>query len=141
MGIGTRPPAQDGGIRQSAGHEERRRVRTTRVTGGLLAIVGALAALYVWVVSRRTDVHLGGGFEGEGEDLSVLWTELPLVVLAGALVPAGAWLLARRVLPLRARPAAGLLVAAAVALAGAALLLWGLDAWTSTGASTRPEGP
>jgi hypothetical protein len=35
----------------------------------------------------RTRRHLGGGFENEGMDLSVLLTELPLVVLGGAFLP------------------------------------------------------
>ena len=55
--------------------------------GCATAALGAVTALYVWGASRRTRLHMGSGFEGQGGDLSVLWTELPLVLLAGALIP------------------------------------------------------
>jgi hypothetical protein len=35
----------------------------------------------------RTRRHLGGGFENEGMDFTVLLTELPFVVLGGAFLP------------------------------------------------------
>jgi hypothetical protein len=35
----------------------------------------------------RTQRHLGGGFENEGMDFTVLLTELPFVVLGGAFLP------------------------------------------------------
>ncbi|MGW1670243.1 hypothetical protein [Streptomyces sp. NPDC002324] len=60
-----------------------------------------MAATLAWSTSDRTRRHLGGGFEGEGTDYTVLATELPFVALAGAALPAAvclaiAWLWARR---------------------------------------------
>lgn len=74
---------------------------------------------------------MGGGFEGEGTDLSVLWTELPLVLLAGALIPPAAWLLTLRLLrgrtPLRTRA-----LVAAVCTAGVlAVSVWALHTWAN----------
>jgi hypothetical protein len=81
--------------------------------GCALSAVGAAVATYVWASSARTRRHMGGGFEGEGSDYTVLVTELPLVALAGAAVPALLCALvavlvgrrrARRKQPLRLRP-------------------------------------
>ncbi|MFI6437472.1 hypothetical protein [Streptomyces sp. NPDC050759] len=55
--------------------------------GCALAAVGATAAPLLWLSMPRTQRHLGGGFENEGMDLSVLFTELPFVVLGGAFLP------------------------------------------------------
>ncbi|MDX5567149.1 hypothetical protein PYK79_33255 [Streptomyces sp. ID05-04B] len=41
----------------------------------------------LWLSSDRTRIHLGNGFEQQGMDLGVLFTELPLVFLAGAALP------------------------------------------------------
>ena len=49
---------------------------------------------------------MGGGFEGEGTDYSVLLTELPLVVAAGAALPALACALLIRVVRRRRRATA-----------------------------------
>ncbi|MGW0711010.1 hypothetical protein ACWD4G_34495 [Streptomyces sp. NPDC002643] len=61
--------------------------------GCALSVVGALTATLIWSSSARTRRHLRGGFEGEGMDYTVLVTELPLVLAAGAAVPALACLL------------------------------------------------
>jgi hypothetical protein len=53
----------------------------------VLSAAGAVAATLVWFSTDRTQVHLGGGFENEGMDLGVLVTELPLVFVAGAVLP------------------------------------------------------
>ncbi|WP_338896959.1 hypothetical protein WBG99_16030 [Streptomyces sp. TG1A-60] len=50
--------------------------------------MGATLATLVWSTSSRTRRHLGGGFEGEDMDYTVLATELPFVALAGAALPA-----------------------------------------------------
>ncbi|MEU6354409.1 hypothetical protein ABZ896_34640 [Streptomyces sp. NPDC047072] len=55
--------------------------------GCALSAVGAITAPAVWLSMDRTDRHLGGGFENEGMDYTVLFTELPFVILAGAFVP------------------------------------------------------
>ncbi|WP_030621726.1 hypothetical protein [Streptomyces fulvoviolaceus] len=66
--------------------------------GCLVSAVGALTALLVWASSDRTRRHMGGGFEGEGTDYGAVLTELPLVALAGALVPAFACVLLVRLM-------------------------------------------
>ncbi|MFC7305739.1 hypothetical protein ACFQVC_16110 [Streptomyces monticola] len=67
--------------------------------GGCAAgFVGAIGAVTLWGTSERTRVHLGGGFENNGMDLSVLWTELPLVAVAGCAVPTLVWVLIGRFL-------------------------------------------
>lgn len=52
-----------------------------------LSAVGATAAPLLWLSLPRTRRHLGGGFENEGMDYTVLLTELPFVVLGGAFLP------------------------------------------------------
>ncbi|MFD9876728.1 hypothetical protein [[Kitasatospora] papulosa] len=99
--------------------------------GCATAALGAATALYVWGASGRTQRHMGAGFEGQGRDLSVLWTELPLVLLAGMLTPPAVWLLTMRLLHghgrLRYRA-----LAAAVCTAGVlALSVWGLHTWAN----------
>jgi hypothetical protein len=55
--------------------------------GCALSAVGAIGAPLLWLSLPRTRRHLGGGFENEGMDWTVLLTELPFVVLGGALLP------------------------------------------------------
>ncbi|MEV7732362.1 hypothetical protein AB0O75_09710 [Streptomyces sp. NPDC088921] len=55
--------------------------------GCALSAAGATAAPLLWLSMPRTRRHLGGGFENEGMDLSVLFTELPFVLLGGAFLP------------------------------------------------------
>ncbi|WP_328781365.1 hypothetical protein OHT68_21940 [Streptomyces canus] len=55
--------------------------------GCSLSAAGATAAPLLWLSMPRTQRHLGGGFENEGMDLTVLLTELPFVVLGGAFLP------------------------------------------------------
>ncbi|MGW0732196.1 hypothetical protein [Streptomyces sp. NPDC002851] len=66
--------------------------------------MGAVSAVTLWGVSGRTRVHLGGGFEGNGTDFSVLWTELPLVAVAGAVLPVVGLVLGLRLLRVLRRP-------------------------------------
>ena len=73
--------------------DPRDRRNAVTCAGCLLSAAGATAATLVWAATPRTRRHLGGGFEGEGTDYSAVLTELPLVALAGALVPALACLL------------------------------------------------
>ncbi|MFJ6853667.1 hypothetical protein ACIQM3_24585 [Streptomyces sp. NPDC091271] len=99
--------------------------------GCATAALGAATALYVWGSSLRTGLHMGAGFEGHGRDLSVLWTELPLVLLAGALIPPLTWLLTLRLLrgprSLRSRA----LVAGTCTAGVLALSTWGLPPCTN----------
>ncbi|GAA3807815.1 hypothetical protein ACFS5L_28425 [Streptomyces phyllanthi] len=53
-----------------------------------LSAVGAATAALAWASTDRTRRHMGGGFEGEDTDYTVLVTELPLVLAAGAALPA-----------------------------------------------------
>ncbi|MEH0556900.1 MULTISPECIES: hypothetical protein [unclassified Streptomyces] len=53
----------------------------------MISVASALTAVSLWLASDRTRIHLGNGFEQQSMDLSVLFTELPLVFLAGAALP------------------------------------------------------
>ncbi|MFE9722330.1 hypothetical protein ACFYQ5_01635 [Streptomyces sp. NPDC005794] len=99
--------------------------------GCAAAALGAGIALYIWGSSLRTGLHMGMGFEGQARDLSVLWTELPLVLLAGALIPPVAWLLPLRLLRGRGSLRARVLVAAVCTASFLAVSAWGLHAWTN----------
>ncbi|MFC8419614.1 hypothetical protein ACFUN7_01735 [Streptomyces sp. NPDC057236] len=96
--------------------------------GILLAAVGAVVSVLSWAPKARVSVH--GGFEGMHRDLSVLYVDLPLVAVGGALVPLAAWLLALRVLR---RP----WLAAVMATGALALGVWGLLSWWTP--YERPE--
>lgn len=97
--------------------------RRTRGCAGCLAagVAGASTALLAWAPLARVSVT--GGFEGRHRDLSVLYVDLPLVALGGALVPVTAWAVGLRLLG--GRPWA----AAVLAVAALALGTWGLTAW------------
>ncbi|MEV0226454.1 hypothetical protein [Streptomyces sp. NPDC050704] len=69
-------------------------------------MAGAAAATLIWASLPRTRRHMGGGFEGEGTDYTVLLTELPFAVAAGAALPALAWALLVHLMRRRRRPAA-----------------------------------
>ena len=71
--------------------------------GCVLSAVGAIGAPSLWLSLPRTRRHLGGGFENEGMDWTVLLTELPFVVLGGALLPLLALTVVMRVVG-RGRP-------------------------------------
>jgi len=72
--------------------------------GCLLSAAGATTATLVWASSGRTRRHMGGCFDGEGTDYTAVLTELPLVALAGALVPALVCLLLAYLLGRRSDP-------------------------------------
>ncbi|MFF4059335.1 hypothetical protein ACFYZ8_21685 [Streptomyces sp. NPDC001668] len=65
----------------------RRRADGVTCGGCALSVAGAIGAPSLWLSLPRTRRHLGGGFENEGMDWTVLLTELPFVVLGGALLP------------------------------------------------------
>ncbi|MFE4211599.1 hypothetical protein [Streptomyces sp. NPDC056844] len=93
------------------------------------AILSAVIALAVWSSSRRTDIHMGGGFEGQGEDFSVLWTELPFVVLAAGVLPVAVWLLTVRLFRGSVGRGSLVLIAAVAAVAVTLLYAGGLYVW------------
>ncbi|CAM5504918.1 hypothetical protein SATRM34S_03745 [Streptomyces atroolivaceus] len=99
--------------------------------GCATAALGAATALYVWASSLRTGLHMGAGFEGHARDLSVLWTELPLVLLAGALIPPVTWLLTLRLPRGHRTVRSRALVAGACTAAVFALATWGLHTWAN----------
>ncbi|MDG9694140.1 hypothetical protein ACH4NS_07905 [Streptomyces mutabilis] len=103
----------------------------TRGCAGCLAagVVGAVTALIAWAPLARVSVT--GGFEQQHRDLSVLYVDLPLVALGGALVPAVAWALGLRLLGGRAW------AAALVAVAALGVGVWGLTSWWTP--YERPE--
>lgn len=74
----------------------------------------------VWV--PRAAFSIDGGFEGHARDLSVVFVDLPLIVLGGALVPLSVWTLTMR---WTRRPWIGALAA----VAALALGVWGLTEW------------
>ncbi|MFF7279625.1 hypothetical protein [Streptomyces griseorubiginosus] len=65
----------------------KRRADGVTCGGCALSAAGAIGAPSLWLSLPRTRRHLGGGFENEGMDWTVLLTELPFVVLGGALLP------------------------------------------------------
>ncbi|GGL89744.1 hypothetical protein GCM10010129_36980 [Streptomyces fumigatiscleroticus] len=69
----------------------------------MLSAAGGAGATLVWVTSKRARRYLGGGFEDEGTDFGRLFTELPLVALAGAVLPAVVWALFAYALSRRGR--------------------------------------
>lgn len=105
------------------------RVRDVGAGGCLLALLGAAAAPVAW--APRAAVSVDGGFEGHARDLSVLYVDLPLVVLGGALLPLGVWVLGLRWVR---RP----WVVALAAVAALGLGVWGLTEWWSP---RRPPDP
>ncbi|GHB51232.1 hypothetical protein GCM10010347_21230 [Streptomyces cirratus] len=93
---------------------------TTSRTARLLAGLGATIAALVW--APRAAFSIDGGFEGHARDLSVVFVDLPLIVLGGALIPLVTWALTTR---WTGRPG-GAVLAAVVAYA---LGVWGLLEW------------
>ncbi|MEU4273309.1 hypothetical protein [Streptomyces sp. NPDC026092] len=89
------------------------------VVRNVLAVFGAAVGLVVWV--PRAAFSLDGGFESHARDLTVLFVDLPLILLGGALVPVVTLALAVRRVPPWA--------AAVAALAALALGVWGLTEW------------
>ncbi|MBX9421324.1 MULTISPECIES: hypothetical protein [Streptomyces] len=92
--------------------------RTESAVGCLLAVVGAVVA--GGFALPRAAFSIDGGFEAHARDWSVILVDVPLILLAGILVPPMTWAAATRWL----RPWAALLVCAAVAALG----LWGVAA-------------
>ncbi|WP_371666518.1 hypothetical protein OG985_47285 [Streptomyces sp. NBC_00289] len=86
----------------------------------VLAGLGAVTGLLVW--APRAAFSIDGGFEGHARDLSVLFLDLPLILLGGTVVPLFTWTLATRS---TGRPC----IAVLTTLATLALGLWGLTEW------------
>ncbi|WP_338491630.1 hypothetical protein [Streptomyces sp. SJL17-4] len=86
--------------------------------GCLLAVAGVTVA-GVFALPRAA-YSIDGGFEAHARDWSVILVEMPLILLAGLLVPPMTWAAATRWL----RPWAAFLVCAAVVALG----LWGVAA-------------
>ncbi|MFE5941261.1 hypothetical protein [Streptomyces sp. NPDC056480] len=92
--------------------------RAQGAVGCLLAVAGVTVA-GVFALPRAA-YSIDGGFEAHARDWSVILVELPLILLAGLLVPPMTWAVATRWL----RPWAAFLVCAAVVALG----LWGAAA-------------
>ncbi|MEU9104078.1 hypothetical protein AB0D54_06865 [Streptomyces xanthophaeus] len=92
----------------------------TTTMGRLLAGLGAVVAVTVWL--PRAAFSIDGGFEGHARDLSVVYVDLPLIVLGGVLIPLSVWTLTTRA---ASRP----WIAVLAALAALALGVWGLTEW------------
>ncbi|MFI9027792.1 hypothetical protein [Streptomyces sp. NPDC053560] len=101
--------------------------------GCSLAALGAATAALVWAPHAAVSVH--GGFEGESHDPAVLFIDLPLVLLGGALLPLLVWAPAHRWL---GRPWLAALAAVAVLGLGEwALVEW----WTPRRPPSPGDGP
>ncbi|PJE97812.1 hypothetical protein CUT44_11105 [Streptomyces carminius] len=108
--------------------------RTVPAEAGYLAGLGAGTGLVAWTIGAER--HLMGGFEGEGRDPSVLYVELPLLVLGVPAAAVAVLLLTHRVLDGRVeRAGVRSALSAGAALAVAAALVWGGLAWL---AATEP---
>ncbi|MGW2842615.1 hypothetical protein ACWCWD_33105 [Streptomyces sp. NPDC001493] len=94
--------------------------RPSGTPGCLLAGLGAVAAPLMW--APKAAINVDGGLEGHARDLSVLYLDLPLIVLGGALLPVLAWALTRR---WTYRPWVPVLVGVAAFALGS----WGLLKW------------
>ncbi|MFF0746343.1 hypothetical protein ACFYVL_38715 [Streptomyces sp. NPDC004111] len=107
--------------------------RTAGGAGCLLALLGAASAPLAWAPRATSSIY--GGFEGEQRDLSVLYLDLPLIALGGALVPLLVWMLTSR---WTGRPWA----AALAGLAALSLGIWGLlEWWTPQHPPSYGDGP
>ncbi|MFE7527375.1 hypothetical protein ACFU7Y_16880 [Kitasatospora sp. NPDC057542] len=94
--------------------------KTAGAAGCLLAGLGAMAGLLVW--APRAAFSIDGGFEGHARDLSVLFVDLPLILLGGTMVPLFTWtLITRRT----GRP----WITVLTTLTALALGVWGLIEW------------
>ncbi|MCK1820755.1 hypothetical protein MTQ10_14315 [Streptomyces sp. XM83C] len=118
---------------RTAERAKRTNPRAEGCAGCLLAGLGATAAPLAW--APHAAISIDGGLEGHARDLSVLFVDLPLVVLGGALVPLLTWALATRWVH---RP----WLAALLSLAALALAVWGLTEWWTPGVPPGPgDGP
>ncbi|MGH3309607.1 MAG: hypothetical protein ACRDP3_03330 [Streptomyces sp.] len=116
----------------------RDRSSASDTVGCLVMLAGAAAGLFAWAHGARPMLH--GGFEGEGQDLSVLWVELPIMVFGVPAAAGAVWALTATVLRDRTRPTRTLLpvVAALLALGG---LVWVCLAWLEYVSDVPPPTP
>ncbi|MFD9335275.1 hypothetical protein ACFWBF_12840 [Streptomyces sp. NPDC060028] len=94
--------------------------KVRQLAGRLLAGLGATTGALLW--APRAAFSLDGGFEAHARDLSVLFVDLPLILLGGGLIPLVTWTLTTRWVR---NPWLALLPA----LAALALGAWGLTEW------------
>ncbi|MFD7964417.1 hypothetical protein ACFV5J_26835 [Streptomyces zaomyceticus] len=122
----------DGGCGDDGDREDAADDRAESAVGCLLAVAGvALAGIYAL---PRAAFSIEGGFEAHARDWSVILVEVPLILLAGLLVPPMTWAAATRWL----RPWVAFLVCVAVAALG----LWGVSAvWHPRQAPDPGYGP
>ncbi|WP_254047217.1 hypothetical protein [Streptomyces aureus] len=121
--VGSAGPEVTDGSHAADGNDERSDAsdddgRAQGAVGCLLAVAGVTVA-GVFALPRAS-YSIDGGFEAHARDWSVILVELPLILLAGLLVPPMTWAAATRWL----RPWAAFLVCAAVVALG----LWGVAA-------------
>ncbi|MEU9110806.1 hypothetical protein AB0D04_03125 [Streptomyces sp. NPDC048483] len=102
------------------------RVKPSCGVGCLVGTIAAGVALWVWVHGAGPGVI--GGFEGE-QDLSLLYGELPLMLLGIPAVTLAAWGLTDRALRRTAGAYTRTAVSSAVAVVTLAVLAWACLAW------------
>ncbi|MDK1472406.1 hypothetical protein QNO07_03020 [Streptomyces sp. 549] len=95
--------------------------------GCLLALAGAGTGLVTWLHGARPGLR--GGFEGEGRNLSLLYVELPAMVLGVPAVALAVWALTRALLGDRLTPAARASTSAVAGLTALTLLGWACITW------------
>lgn len=104
----------------------RKRAESTSAGGCLVAAVAAGVGFVVWLQGARP--ALRGSFEGE-RDWSLLYVELPLMLLGVPAMTLAAWALTGRVLGRRAGGAARTAASGGVAAVALAALAWICLAW------------
>ncbi|MEU6891386.1 hypothetical protein ABZ934_06230 [Streptomyces sp. NPDC046557] len=68
--------------------------RPVGIVGRLVIALGAVTALVVWL--PRAAFSIDGGFEHHARDLSVVFVDLPLILLGCTAVPFSTWTLTTR---------------------------------------------
>jgi hypothetical protein len=104
----------------------RERVEPTSASGCLVAAVGASVGFGVWQQGARP--ALRGSFEGQ-RDWSLLYVELPFMLLGTPVIALVAWALTSRMLRRRAGRSARTAAAGGVAAVTLAALAWVWLAW------------
>ncbi|KAF4408235.1 hypothetical protein [Streptomyces lycii] len=102
-----------------------------------MSLLAAFAGLGAWL--SGSGAHLRGGFEGEGRDLSVLYIELPLMVLGIPAAALAASLLAGAALGGRAGRRGRAAASGLAALVVAAVLTWVCAGWLDATSPVRPQ--
>ncbi|MET9297123.1 hypothetical protein [Streptomyces sp. NPDC003077] len=103
-----------------------KRVESADAVGCLVAAVGASVGLGVWLRGALPGIR--GGFEGE-RDLSLLYVELPLMLVGVPALTLASWALTGVALRRRVGRGARAAVSGGAAVVALAALAWACLAW------------